>query len=83
MHPGLGQFGLLLQGSLGKQVYNVATFELSQRRHSMNTFISDLFLNPGFDSENDSDLQSDLEFDYFLTLNVILICKMILTLIIF
>ena len=54
-----------------------ATFELSQRRHSMNTFISDLFLNPGFDSESDSDLQSDLEFDYFLNLRVILICKVI------
>ena len=49
----------------------LATFELSQRLHSVKKIISDLFLNPGFDSESDSDLQSDLEFDYFLTLKVI------------
>ena len=50
----------------------LATLELSQRLHPIKTFISDLFLNPGFDSESDSDLQSDLEFDCFLTLKVIL-----------
>ena len=66
-----------------REINILATFDLSQRRHSMKTFISDLFLNPGFDSESDSDLQSDLEFDFFLTLKVILICKVIWSLIFF
>ena len=56
-------------GSYSILTASLGTFELSQRLRSMKT--SDLFLNPGFDSDSDSDLQSDLEFDYFLTLKVI------------